>query len=173
MSAVYDKNFYGTDWGQVSGLAHLEGLTVSVIMDGAYVGDFVVSGGAIQLDEGLVATDEIVVGLDYTCELETMPLGFFNSSLGPVYGQAKRIATVGLFLYQTLGFSFRFGSQAWQEEEFRDETIDMENAPPLVTKYKSVNGESGYTQETTVGIRQTKPYPLNINLMQLTLDLGK
>lgn len=172
MATTYIRNFYATDHGQISGLEHLEGLTASVILDGAYVGDFVVSSGVIQLDKGMVAIDEVIVGLDYEAEAETMPAGFFTPD-GPVYGQPKRIASVGMFVYQSLGMSFKFGSRDDKQVEFREQSDDAESAPPLLTGYKEVNVADGYTEETTVKIKQTQPYPLNVNLLQVTTDLTK
>jgi hypothetical protein len=172
MAYNYIRDFYAPNHGQVSGLGHLEGLSASVIIDGSYIGDFEVSGGAVQLPEGLVANDEIIVGLGYEAEAETMPSGFFTPE-GPIYGQPKRIASVGMFVYQSLGMSFQFGSRDEKQVEFREQSDDAESAPPLLTGFKEVNVADGYTEETTVKIKQTQPYPLNINLLQVTQDLTK
>lgn len=60
----------GVSVSSVSGLSHLEGKTVQVVVDGAQQNDKVVTGGIISLDSS--GTD-IYVGLPYNSILETLP----------------------------------------------------------------------------------------------------
>lgn len=55
----------------VTGLDHLEGATVGVVADGAWVGEKTVVGGEITLDE---TATEVIVGLRYTATARTLPL---------------------------------------------------------------------------------------------------
>ena len=75
ISTMYELNCVGARAGpcgapfNISGLAHLEGQTVSVLADGATHPDKVVSSGAIVLER---AASKVKVGLPYTSLLQTM-----------------------------------------------------------------------------------------------------
>ena len=74
----------------VGGLEHLEGKTVSVVVDDAVQNEKVVSGGQITLDR---AGKKIEVGLPYTSTLETTPYND-GSSAGTNLGTSQRWAKV-------------------------------------------------------------------------------
>ena len=85
----------------LSGLGHLEGETVKVIVDDAMQSNKVVSSGAITLDA--VPTSYVEVGLDYTPKVKTLPVELKLSS-GTIMAQKKRIVelTTNMYLSQNL-----------------------------------------------------------------------
>ena len=85
----------------VTGLDHLEGETVKVIVDDAMQSDKTVSSGSITLDA--VATSYVEIGMNYTPTITTMPMELKLPS-GNTVGQKKRIieATALLYLSQNL-----------------------------------------------------------------------
>lgn len=85
----------------LSGLGHLEGETVKVIVDDAMQSNKVVSSGAITLDA--VPTSYVEVGLDYTPKVKTMPVELRLPS-GNIMAQKKRIVelTTNMYLSQNL-----------------------------------------------------------------------
>jgi len=85
----------------VSGLAHLEGKTVKVIVDDQMQLDKTVSSGQITLDA--VPTTYVEIGLNYTPTVKTLPVELKLSS-GNITAQKKRIveATANLYLSQNL-----------------------------------------------------------------------
>jgi hypothetical protein len=85
----------------LSGLSHLEGETVKVIVDDAMQANKVVSSGAITLDA--VPTSYVEVGLDYTPKVKTLPVELKLPS-GNIVAQKKRIVetTANLYLSQNL-----------------------------------------------------------------------
>lgn len=77
----------------VTGLDHLEGLTVTVVADGAVQSDKVVSLGQITLDTA--AARVVHVGLDFTARLIPMrPEGGYE--IGTAQGKTKRIGDIKL-----------------------------------------------------------------------------
>ena len=85
----------------VTGLAHLEGKTVKVIVDDGMQNDKVVSSGGITLDS--IPTTYVEIGLNYTPTIKTMPVELKLPS-GNIIGQKKRIldATALVYLSQNL-----------------------------------------------------------------------
>jgi hypothetical protein len=85
----------------LSGLTHLEGETVKVIVDDAMQANKVVSSGAITLDA--VPSSYVEVGLDYTPKVKTLPVELKLPS-GNTIAQKKRIveATANVYLSQNL-----------------------------------------------------------------------
>ena len=85
----------------VTGLSHLEGKTVKVIVDDGMQSDKTVSSGGITLDS--VPTTYVEIGLNYTPTIKTMPVELKLPS-GNIIGQKKRIvdATALVYLSQNL-----------------------------------------------------------------------
>ena len=85
----------------VTGLSHLEGKTVKVIVDDGMQNDKTVSSGGITLDS--VPTTYVEIGLNYTPTIKTMPVELKLPS-GNIIGQKKRIvdATALVYLSQNL-----------------------------------------------------------------------
>ena len=91
--------YSGSATTTLSGLAHLEGQTVSVLADGATHADKVVSSGQITLDR---STTKAVVGLAYDSVLQTMRIEG-GAAEGTSQGKTKRISKVVLRLFETVG----------------------------------------------------------------------
>ena len=86
---------------ELSGLSHLEGKTLKVIIDDTMHDDLVVSSGKVVLT--VLPTSYVEVGLDYTPTIKTLPVELKLSS-GNIVAQKKRIveATANLYLSQNL-----------------------------------------------------------------------
>ena len=80
----------------ITGLTHLEGKTVKVIIDDAMAADATVSAGAIVVST--LPTSYIEVGLNYTPTVKTMPIELKLPS-GNTVGQKKRIVEASALLY--------------------------------------------------------------------------
>jgi len=102
----------GTAKSLWSGFSHLEGQTVRVKGDGAYKGEFVVSGGNIDLsalgDEGNISSIE--AGLVYEWRLETMPVAAELQN-GTVIGHRHRIVWAAIQMVNTFDFYAQVGSE--------------------------------------------------------------
>jgi len=80
----------------ITGLTHLEGKTVKVIIDDAMAADATVASGAIVVST--LPTSYIEVGLNYTPTVKTMPVELKLPS-GNTVGQKKRIVEASALLY--------------------------------------------------------------------------
>lgn len=168
MAFYYIRRIDGLTGDKITGLDHLEGLSPMVMIDGNALGNYLVTSGEITLPVGTQSVSEVIVGLEYECELETLPM-MIQSAQGIAYGQEKRIVSLGLYLYQTLGTRVEI-DRMQNDWNYRDPADRMDFGPPLKTGFKEHLVEGNYTEETTIVIKQTEPFPLNINLMQITLD---
>ena len=74
----------------VNGLAHLEGKTVSALIDGEEITDLVVTNGSVTLPR---IGREVVIGLPYKCTLITLPLAS-SVARGNLQGSIKNINEV-------------------------------------------------------------------------------
>ena len=80
----------------ITGLTHLEGKTVKVIIDDAMAADATVASGAIVVST--LPTSYIEIGLNYTPTVKTMPVELKLPS-GNTVGQKKRIVEASALLY--------------------------------------------------------------------------
>lgn len=151
----------------ISGLSHLEGLTVTAKADGAVVGDYTVSSGSITVANE-DAAGQFYIGLSYNKSLETLSYEA-GSQNGDSITKLKRINRVGLSLYRS-GASFEVGQGNNLEEldvvEGRSPQDLMDLSVPL---YGAINVEdivvslpSTYDREAIIKIKQSLPIPLNI-----------
>jgi len=80
------------------GAEHLAGLTVTGLADGVVIPPFIMpANGEFTLP---TAASKVVVGLPFTCQLQTLPLDIGEPT---VQGKVKKIASVDIRVDQTLG----------------------------------------------------------------------
>lgn len=147
----------------ISGLDHLEGKTVDILVDGATHPQKVVSSGSITLD---AAYGEIHVGLPYLPKLETLRPEV-QTSEGTAQGKIKRVINVTARIYKTLGF--RVGTDLKQDDALFDRDF-MDQSPDLFTGDKKLQFPGGYNKEGNILI--TQPYPLPLNLLAIILQIN-
>lgn len=85
-------SYSGSPATTISGLSHLEGLTVGIVADGAPVPDQAVSGGEITLND---PASEVTVGLKFSSRFRTLPVqidGQDGSSTGKIVS-VKQVLT--------------------------------------------------------------------------------
>lgn len=136
----------------LTGLNHLEGETVDVKADGAYKGQFVVSGGQITINRD---ADTIEAGLAYSPRITLMPL---NTPLqnGPNAFSKKKIARVAVNIFESNGVIVN-------GQRLADRTIgqDQFDAPIPQTGIKRIH-VLGWSLDATVDITQDTPMPFHI-----------
>jgi hypothetical protein len=141
----------------VSGLDHLEGETVKVIVDDAMQTDKTVSSGAITLDA--VPTTYVEIGINYTPTITTLPVELKLPS-GNIVGQKKRIieATANLYLSQNLtldGKDFAF------------------TAANFFTGKKRRKPMLGYDREGQMTFSQSQPLFFNLIGVEFKVSVGQ
>lgn len=159
-----DFDFLGdstTGWGiardVITGLAHLEGQVVDILIDGAAHPQETVTAGAVTLQSrGLT----VQVGLPAPCELETMRIEA-GSTDGTAQGKTKRIHRLVLRLYQTLGGKI---GPAGKEDEinYRDSSMPMNNPPAVYTGDYLMLYPEGYTRNGRIRVINDQPFPMTV-----------
>jgi len=162
-TATIPAGTWGLATTSVSGLAHLEGKTVSVVGDGALYQDQVVAGGTVALNPAYAAI-KIEVGLNYTALAVPHPPEI--EQLGTIQGLKQRYAELRIRLHETLGA--RVNGKAL---DFRTAPDPMGAAIPLFTGDVKVEtlGKSQAERELLT-IEQPYPLPQTVLLISGTLN---
>jgi hypothetical protein len=150
----------------VEGLSHLEGKTVSVLADGAYVGQQNVANGQITIDRPAYI---ITVGLPYTSDLQTLPLALQIE--GMAQGREKNINKAWVKIKQSSGVFA--GQSDTALREYRQRTTEPYGAPPsLVTGEIEIAMSPMWKNEGQIFIRHTQPLPLTIVGLSAEYSIG-
>lgn len=142
----------------ISGLSHLAGETVKVLVDGASHPDCTVASGSISL----VRQGALVhVGLAYTSKLQTMGLEA-GAQDGTSQGKIKRVHHGVIRLLNTVGGSAGPSDGSVDEIQFRDAGMSMDEAIPPFTGDKDIAWPDGYTKDATLYYENDQPLPATV-----------
>ena len=151
--------YSGSATTTLSGLAHLEGQTVSVLADGATHADKVVSSGQISLDR---STTKAVVGLAYDSVLQTMRIEG-GAAEGTSQGKTKRISKVVLRLFETVGVKVGPSLSNLETVPFRTTSSQMNNpVDTLLAGDKEIEFRDDYNTDGFIFVKQDQPLPLSV-----------
>jgi len=144
----------------ISGLAHLEGESVRVQIDGADGGTYTVASGSITLsDPGTI----IHVGLSYTGRITTMPLDI-GAMVGTAQAKIMTVNRLGLLIRNTLGV--KFGTALYDLDQIpwrgSDEAFAIATSELLRTSPEFLNLPDGYDRRKFIHIVQDAPFPCTI-----------
>ena len=142
----------------IAGLDHLEGQTVSILVDGATHPTKVVASNQITLDR--FGTD-VKVGLSYTSILKTMRIDA-GSQDGTSQGKTKRIYEVTARLFETVGVEVGPDLDNMERVPFRTSADPMDQGIPPFTGDKEVEFRGNYDTDGFMMVRQTQPLPLTL-----------
>jgi len=137
-----------------AGLGHLEGETVAICGDGAYLGTKKVSGGAISALSDYY--NKVHIGLPFTSIVSPMPIEIPSSQ-----DRVKRIHKVFVRFLDTIGG--KIGSD-------EDSLESISFGTDLFTGDKDLEFTADYSTYTTVVIAQDEPLPMTI--LSVTSKLG-
>lgn len=148
------------------------GVSVGVIGDGEYLGQFTVTSGAITLSK---AYDRVLYGLSYTSSMKTLPLDF-PSDFGSGVGQQKRMAVSFLRFYETLGGDISvmdtdnggIVSNNIEVLPFRTIWDNNDQIPALFTGLYKVNVPMPFGRDVQIELNHAYPYPCTV--LSLTLQ---
>jgi len=150
----------------VSGLSHLEGETVKLVINDAVFPDATVSSGAISISVPTGWTNvPIQVGLGYTSTLKTMRVEA-GSQAGKAQGLKKRWNEVKVRLLNTTGVKIN-GDQL----PFRTSSTPMSSGIGLFTGDKRVTN-LGWDRDGIIEIKQEQPLPLTVLGIHGTLTVS-
>ena len=142
----------------ISGLDHLNGLPVTIVVDGAAHPDRIVHAGAITLQW---AGTKVHVGLPYRGRLRTMRIDA-GSAEGSAQGKTKRITKVTVRLLDSLGGKAGPTWDTMDKLQLRRGSTPMDQPPPLFTGDAPVPWPGGYETDGYVCIEQDQPFPMTV-----------
>lgn len=149
---------YGYPSGVITGLNHLEGETVHILVDGIVEPPQVVIGGAVRVDRPVVVAS---VGLPIEARIRTLPVAIGgDASLGQ--GRVKNVNKVWLRVYRSSGI--KAGQSLSDLHEYRQRTTEVYGAPPnLVSDEIEIPIDADWAQGGgQVYAVQDQPLPLTV-----------
>lgn len=155
----------------VTGLNHLEGMSVAILADGSVVENQTVTSGAITLPQ---AASAITVGLPYICQLQTLYLN--TQSETTIQGKRKNIQAVTVRMESSRGMQVgtnqidqstqpNNATVPWvnmKEFKERNATIKAGSAIPLFTGDERILVPGEWAKPGQVAIQQSYPLPANV-----------
>ena len=141
---------------EVTGLNHLEGESVQVLVGDAVFPNQTVSGGSISVSLPTSASfKSIEIGLGYTSKIKTMKIES-GSQAGTAQARKKRYNEVVVRLYKSVGLTVN-GDQI----PFRSSSTPMGQDIAEFTGDKRVSN-LGWNREGQIEIEQTQPLPMTV-----------
>lgn len=159
-SGVYidsSEDYYMNADGSVTDLYRLEGYTVQVVYQNQdYGNDYVVTNGAITVNNPLMNQGQVQIGLLYDVEIRPM-YPFSGATSSPF---EKQLSRVYIDYYQSL--DFQINGKLVQYQNF----LEIQNHLPLVPKtdtaiFSPVSGYARFDRDSIV-ITQSSPFDLQI-----------
>tara|TARA_R110000823_G_scaffold213993_1_gene343785 strand:+ start:186 stop:2141 length:1956 start_codon:yes stop_codon:yes gene_type:complete len=142
--------------GASASVAHLEGKTVNVIVDGNVELDQTVpSGGTVTFTSAAITNSE--VGLPISVEIRTMPVEIAADG-GTRLGFRKRILEVNAILYKTQNIVIN--GNLVPIRVLGDDLLDSSVAE--FTGIKTLHGILGYSQNAQITVTQNAPLKLTL-----------
>jgi hypothetical protein len=148
----------------VTGLHHLEGATVTPVVDGTVQATKVVASGAITLTGA--ATSEIVIGIPYNSNLESLPPEG-GSAFGTSQGQIKKPVYLDGRFYNSSNVSFGPDTSNLLSQTFPDVPTSWFSSTYRMVPLNGFAVESGWY------IRQSSPYPMNLLFVVTKLETNE
>lgn len=157
--------YTGAPTASFTGAEHLRGTTVTGLADGVVIPPFVMpQSGDFTLS---VAASNVVVGLGYTCDLQTLALDMGEPT---IQGKVKKIASVNVRVNQTLGLKIGafFSTLTLMKDMVQGNVSSMLTGQPVQIVNGLYSGDAStyldptYTVPGRFCIRQDQPLPATI-----------
>jgi hypothetical protein len=150
--------YQGAPTASISGLDHLEGQTVAVLLDGAPHPQRLVEAGSISLQ---TPGSVVQVGLPYRARAQTMRVEA-GSSNGTAQGKIKRIHKVIIRFDNTSSGKFGGDFLTMDEITFRNPNDAMDQPVPPFSGDKECSWPKGYERDGYICFENDKPLPSTI-----------
>jgi hypothetical protein len=142
----------------ISGLGHLEGQTVDVLVNGATHPQRVVTAGAITLQD---AGSKVHVGLHCPARLQTERLNAGGAD-GTSQGKTARINKAVIRFFESLGIKYGATFDSMDEIGFRTALDLMDNPPALYSGDLELDWPGDYNSNPWLCFEQSDPLPCTI-----------
>jgi hypothetical protein len=167
-----DTNLDSLTWSlsvtSISGLDHLEGQTIRVLVDGANHPPVTVASGEVTLN---TPSFYIIAGLGYTSTVETNYIEG-GGQYGSVQGSIARTHEVALRFFETIGGSIGYSSAKVDEITFRNADDPMDEGPNLFTGDKIALLPTDYQIGAKMTYIQSDPLPATIVSLVLKVNMA-
>lgn len=165
---AHPKNWYVT-FNKITNLNDLEGQKLSVVADGGYLGEYTVTNGELLFDREITSC---VIGLPYLGLLKTFNTGDYMN--GKNYQTApKRIAKYILRFVQSAGMNVGTDLNNMFEVQYFAPTgfLDLPPLPMDGDERRSVGDTAADWK--CVYLKQDKPLPVNLTMIQYNMEFGR
>jgi hypothetical protein len=154
--------YSGSPVTAVTGLDHLNGMTVAIAADGSREANAVVSGGSVSLASSEPAS-LIHVGLPYTSRAKTLPIAGAGQD-GSQLGRKKRVKAAIVNVLDTMGLliSSVLNNGGKEEIRLRDTSDNMDTSLPFVTDNYKVAIDDRWENGGVVVMETDDPGPCTI-----------
>lgn len=151
--------YSGDPTTKVVGARHLEGETVSLLVDGAAHVDKVVVDGAVSLD---VSASKVHLGFYEPRDVGLLRLEA-GSADGTAQGKIKHISAATARVFESVGLTVGATATGQLDRiEFREESHPIGAAVPLYTGDKRIPIPKGYDRDGKLFLRQDQPLPFTL-----------
>ena len=143
----------------ITGLSHLDTLSVKVLSDGAVQTDETVASNQITLD---AAASVVQIGLGYTHRIQTLKLEG-GTAAGTAVGKKKKIAGIVFVVMDSMTMSYGPDKFTLTDIDFRKVTDAMDDPVPLFTGETDVlefNGD--WERDPRMTIESDDPVPFTL-----------
>lgn len=155
--------------GDIIGLEHLEGYTVSIVTDGGQHPQRTVTSGSVTLD---AQASVVHVGLSYNGWLESNELEGGGTN-GPAQTKKKSLVAIGIRFLDSLHAKYGVGYYNLNQIQMRNAQMQMDRPPLLFNgdvKEIYANNlndkyDGGWQRSKRVIIHQDLPFPCNVQLL--------
>jgi hypothetical protein len=161
---VYDEP--GQKVSGLSGLGHLEGRTVGLLANGAVQPPRTVVDGEISLD---YPADLIIVGLEYTADLETMPVEQVGQQ-GSSVGRRKVISEVNILFRESVGAKVGSNFDKMETIKWRTDEPHGQGLRPF-SGLKNVVVPGLADPQVWVCLRSDEPVPMTVLAIMAKVDI--
>lgn len=162
----------------IPNLWHLEGQSVSALVDGGVQGPFTVTNGAITLSVAMAGTNadansQAVVGLAYESDVVDLPLSMQTQSGAP-QGRRKSANAVVLRCLHSRGF--KYGSYTSQDRLTLIKPSAVSTWSDAETPFSGDTNrlviDGDWNEDASVLIRQSQPLPMEILMIARDVTVG-
>ncbi len=147
----------------LTGLSHLEGELVQLTINGAFIGFFTVSSGAITVPSAVYT--EYNIGMSYISTVQPMKLDLSGTGLSVT----KKPNRAVISLHNTVGGKIGPDTSNLDSIVYRQAGASGDEFP-YFTGDLEISLAGGYSRQGNIVVRQDEPLPMT--LLSLTIDVG-
>lgn len=149
-----------------SGLGHLEGQEVSILVNGGVHAPRTVTGGTVELD---TSGTNIVIGLPLVATLKTLPFAAEMQGMGQ--GRAKNVNEVWIRVFESSSLFAGPSEDKLYENKVRTDE-PMGSPPDRVTAEVNLKVAPSWSAGGELVIQQPNPLPLTVLSISMEVAIG-